>query len=138
MANAAGRRMTLASLDANQNNGQAQSAIPVPSSAVKSVKTFGAGAAQPRQSMIPQQSLQPRQSIAHHASLGTSQQQQQTQQSQQAQHSQQQLLQSQQHPQLNTPHHLNQSGRRGDGGMYAGRQSTASAGRQSVAAPTPK
>ncbi|EPQ32435.1 uncharacterized protein PFL1_00631 [Pseudozyma flocculosa PF-1] len=115
MAHAANRRSTLASVDANQNYGQG-SAIPVPSSAIKAVKTFGAaGGYQPRQSMLPQQTHQPR-----HSMLPPSQQSA--------------LSQSQQ---LTTPHHLGQSGRRGDAGMYASRQSIASAGRQSMAQPTP-
>ncbi|KAN0066029.1 kinetochore-associated Ndc80 complex subunit ndc80 [Thecaphora frezii] len=114
MAHSASRRSTLASVDPNLNYGQGSA--PIPSSAIKATKTFGSNGYQPRQSMLPQQSHHPRLSILP----GT----QPTG-----------LLQAQQ--QLTTPHHLAQSGRRGDAGIYASRQSIASAGRQSMAQPTP-
>ncbi|KIS71818.1 uncharacterized protein UMAG_10958 [Mycosarcoma maydis] len=112
MASASARRSTLAAIDANQNNGQIASALPVPSSAVKSAKTLSSGSFQPRASMIPQQSNPVRQVSATNANIRD------------AQHSSQHS---------GPVHPASQSGRRGDSGMYAGRQSVASAGRQSVA-----
>ena len=117
MASTNTRRSTLAAIDPNQNNGHISSALPVPSSAVKSVKTLSSGSFQPRASMIPQQS-QPMRSVSGTATSRDAQQS--------AQHS-------------GPVHSASQSARRGDSGMYAGRQSVASAGRQSVAvAATPK
>lgn len=111
------RRSTLAAIDPNQNNGHLPSALPFPASAAKSVKTISSGPFQPRASMIPQQSNPVRQVSA----TATARDVQQG-----SQHS-------------GPLHSAAQSGRRGDSGMYAGRQSVASAGRLSVAVnATPK
>nr|CDI51195.1 uncharacterized protein BN887_02041 [Melanopsichium pennsylvanicum 4] len=111
------RRSTLAAIDPNQNNAHVASALPIPSSAVKSVKTLSGASFQPRASMIPQQSNPIRQ-VSSTATL------------REAQHS----------SQLSGPvHSASHSARRADSATYASRQSVASAGRQSVAvATTPK
>ncbi|GAK62422.1 uncharacterized protein PAN0_001c0622 [Moesziomyces antarcticus] len=118
------RRSTLAAIDANQNNGHIASTLPVPSSAVKSAKTY-----QPRASMIPQQSNPIRNVSATAATITTTTAAASTRDS---------LLQSTQQPIGSTAvHSASHSARRADSGMYAGRQSVASAGRQSVAVTTP-
>ncbi|PWN47477.1 hypothetical protein IE53DRAFT_321156 [Violaceomyces palustris] len=111
MAQPAGRRSTLASVDQNQSNGLYGSSIPLPSSAVKQAKTLATSTGQARQSiMLP--------SYSSNIQLPHSNEEYMT------------LQEMQQHQ-------LQMSGRRGDAGFFAGRQSTASAGRPSMAAPTP-
>lgn len=148
----AGRRSTLASIDGNNQNGFA-SAIPVPSSAVKPVKTLGAstglsmhpGAA--RQSMMPRASLAPGRAPGFAGGASASQgglcpagSQGMPRASILPQHYSQYDELGYPSSQVTTPHHLNASGRRGDAGIYGGRQSIApvSAGRPSVAHATPR